>query len=156
MKQDLIDAFIVKNANKLKVDEKIELQKQLKTCDDKAFSLLMSHKKPTTKSNFWRRLLCVLSPLCLIASIVFISLYCTLGYYSRNLGCYCYYYDPGWLVGAILCILAIIAFIGLLIYWKKKGVLKDKLKSMPKRKRLYMDYLKIIHTYQEKAEEAVE
>ena len=60
MKYELIDAFLIKNANKLKLDEKIELRNKLLTCDDKAFALLMSHKKPTTRSNFWRRWFCII------------------------------------------------------------------------------------------------
>jgi hypothetical protein len=72
MKQELIDTFLVKIANKLTVDEKIELQQQWQACDDKAFALLMSHKKPTTKSNFWRRLLCAFSLPSLIALVIFI------------------------------------------------------------------------------------
>lgn len=149
MNQELIDTFLIKNANKLTVDEKIELQKQLQTCNDKAFAILMSHKKPTTRSNFWRRFLCVFSLPSLIASIVFIVQFCTEHHYNPWTGEFYYYYDPVWLVGAALCLILVITFVILLVYWNKKGVLAEKLQSLPKRKRLYKDYLKIIQAYQE-------
>lgn len=123
MKQELIDTFLVKIANKLTVDEKIELQKQLQACDDKAFALLMSHKKPTTKSNFWRRLLCGTS-----AGIIIVS-------------CICFLDFP---VQSLICLVASISTFLLFRKWQKSG----KLKYMPKKKRLYEDYLKIIQSYQ--------
>ena len=70
MKYELIDAFLIKNANKLKLDEKIELRNKLLTCDDKAFALLMSHKKPTTRSNFWRRLFCIIPIAAAMLSVI--------------------------------------------------------------------------------------
>ena len=139
MKQELIDAFLVKNANKLKLDEKIELRNKLLTCEDKAFALLMSHKKPTTRSNFWRRLLCVFSAMSALCFIMWF------------IGGICFWIDRGSLDDPSLFAASGLA---LLIFsitfpfvrkWYKLGKLK---RSMPKRKRLYNDFLYIIQTYQ--------
>lgn len=137
MKQELIDAFLVKIANKLTVDEKIELQKQLKTCDDKAFALLMSHKKPTTRSNFWRRLFCII-PIA-AAMLSFILFVGWLGWVFAS-------EDTAFMIFPSLIFLGVFLVSFLLIKkWYKHG----KLKRMPKRRRLYEDYLKIIQSYQE-------
>ena len=140
MKQGLIDAFLIKNANKLSLEQKIELKNQLQSCDDKAFALLTSHKKPTTRSNFWRRLLCVFS-----AMSAFFSMACFIGGI-------CFWIDEGSLSDPSLFAasgLALLIFSITFLFirkWHKLG----KLKRMPKRKqRLYEDYLKIIQSYQE-------
>lgn len=139
MKQELIAAFLVKNSGKLKVDEKIEIEKQLQTCDDKAFAILMSHKKLTTKSNFWRRLFCIIP---IVAIVYLIASFCILvtELISAERISETYFVLLIFL-GSIIVL--IVSFI-LLRKWYKHG----KLKRMPKRKRLYEDYLKIIQTYQ--------
>lgn len=137
MKQGLIDAFLIKNANKLSVEQKIELKNQLQSCDDKAFALLTSHKKPTTRSNFWRRAFCIILIGTTIASCLFI------------IEC-CYHWNDSWkdkwlLLAIFIFLVVFIATFFIVRMWYKRG----KLKYMPKRKRLYEDYLKIIQSYQE-------
>lgn len=134
MQQGLIDAFLIKNANKLSVEQKIELKNQLQSCDDKAFALLTSHKKPTTRSNFWRRAFCIIPIGTAIASCVFI-IACWVDDWN----------DEGLLLAIFICLVVFIATFFIVRMWYKRG----KLKYMPKRKRLYEDYLKIIQSYQE-------
>lgn len=134
MKQGLIDAFLIKNANKLSVEQKIELKNQLQSCDDKAFALLTSHKKPTTRSNFWRRAFCIIPIGTAIASCVFF-IACWVDHWN----------DDGLLLAIFICLVVFIATFFIVRMWYKRG----KLKYMPKRKRLYEDYLKIIQSYQE-------
>ena len=136
MKQDLIDTFLVKIADKLTIEEKIELQKQLLTCDDKAFALLMSHNKPTIRSNswrmFWRGLLCIISAGSIIISIV------------NFIICLSDVWDEDLLIIALVFAVFFLLTIYPIIIWYN-GV---KLKYTPKNKRLYEDYLKIIKSYQ--------
>jgi len=137
MKYELIDAFLIKNANKLKLDEKIELRNKLLTCDDKAFALLMSHKKPTTRSNFWRRLFCIIPIAAAMLSVILFGGW--LGWVFAREG-------APFLIFPSLIFLGVFLVSFLLIKkWYKHG----KLKRMPKRRRLYEDYLKIIQSYQE-------
>lgn len=133
MKQELIDTFLVKNSNNLTVDEKIELQKQLKTCDDKAFALLMSNKAPAIISR--KHLLCIISAITASASLMcFIECIFFSSQYDWDL----------YLIAALICLVVFMPLFFKVRIWYKRG----ELKYIPRRKRLYKDYLKIIQSYQ--------
>ena len=127
MKQEFIGTFLAKIANKLTIDEKIELHKQLQTCDDKAFALLMSHNKFSIKKSFWRGVLWGISVASAIASLGFFIL-CIVDYWADD-----------WVGGLIICIMFFAASFAPAIGWYKKAHTKQ----------LYEDYLKIIQAYQE-------
>lgn len=134
MKQELIDTFLVKIANKLTINEKIELQKQLQTCDDKAFALLMSNKAPAIISR--KHLLCIISAITASASLMcFIECIFFSSQYDWDL----------YLIAALICLVVFMSLFFLIRIWYKRG----ELKYIPRRKRLYKDYLKIIQSYQE-------
>ena len=133
MKQELIDAFLVKIDNKLTINEKIELQKQLQTCDDKAFALLMSNKAPAIISR--KHLLCIISAITASASFMcFIECIFFSSQYDWDL----------YLIAALICLVVFIPLFLKVRIWYKRG----ELKYIPRRKRLYKDYLKIIQSYQ--------
>lgn len=134
MKQELIDTFLVKIANKLTINEKIELQKQLQTCDDKAFALLMSNKAPAIISR--KHLLCIISAITASASLMcFIECIFFSSQYDWDL----------YLIAALICLVVFMSLFFKIRIWYKRG----ELKYIPRRKRLYKDYLKIIQSYQE-------
>lgn len=133
MKQELIDTFLVKIANKLTINEKIELQKQLQTCDNKAFALLMSNKAPAIISR--KHLLCIISAITASASLMcFIECIFFSSQYDWDL----------YLIAALICLVVFMSLFFKIRIWYKRG----ELKYIPRRKRLYKDYLKIIQSYQ--------
>lgn len=130
MKQEMINAFLVKNANKLTLDQRIELQRQLSTCDDKAFAILMSHNKPIpTPAGNLRALLLILSIAAPIASLAFLIVYLCSG-------------NSDFIGGVIMSCMVLFSSICILQVGPKKG--RSLFIIGSRKTRLYENYLKII------------
>lgn len=71
MKQELISAFLLKNATKLNIEEKVELQKQLQTHDDRLFNLLILHNKPNPTLLGYVRLFLIIWSIVAIFALFF-------------------------------------------------------------------------------------
>lgn len=127
MKQELIDAFMLKNSGKFTPEQQMNLHKQLQTCDEKAFVLLMSHNKPNpTLLGYVRLFLIIWS---IVAPIV--SICCFVVYLCTDI--------ENFLVTSSWC--------GISILCSLLPLSTNRLKLASRKKRLYNDYLKIIQSH---------
>lgn len=127
MKQELISAFLLKNATKLNIEEKVELQKQLQTRDNRLFNLLILHNKPNpTLLGYVRLFLIIWS---IVAPIV--SICCFVVYLCTDI--------ENFLVTSSWC--------GISILCSLLPLSTNRLKLASRKKRLYNDYLKIIQSH---------
>lgn len=139
MKQEYISTFLIKTSGMFSVEDTMKLQDLLQTTKDDAFPILMAINTPTTRGNIKRLAICI----ALLVISLFYAIGFTIQFIIHAVEYNNFYADL--LIPAILFFAAFITLTHFTKIWYDNG----KLKYVPKNKRLYIDYINIIKSYQE-------